>query len=340
MDKYSDQEEGIRFQARENKSALLCGILAVALAVFISVMRMMHPAARGGGALLYIPLAGIILGGAAFFLLYFNRRICVDEMNICYVNMFRKKKQFTLDEIGYCQMGTQYSAHHLVVYDLTGKVLCKLDFETCDMAEFYQYLVDNSVRIERGSGRTRGESSFAAVLDAVGKEVSVCEEEIGRRSEQIYSEAVQILLEWENRNRQFEAEWEAGFAEYTAQDLNGRKRLWEYTSSIERPADTLPQSYECILEAYLKCGGEYVVSDRGREVAVMLPCFSKTRSYRIGEKTRIRQTDTEVLKEWLTMQLRALTKDLPRHRYHTESLVLRHPLTKTAGVQTGERTDA
>ena len=36
-------EEGIRFQVRENRSALLCGVLAVAFAIFILIMRLLHP---------------------------------------------------------------------------------------------------------------------------------------------------------------------------------------------------------------------------------------------------------------------------------------------------------
>ena len=82
----------------------------------------------------------------------------------------------------------------------------------------------------------------------------------------------------------------------------------------------------------MKRGEEYVVNNRGETVSMMLPYLSKTKSYQIGEKTRIRKTDEGSLKEWLKWQLQALDKELPRRRYHTEALVMGHMLRTSAGI--------
>ncbi len=325
-----ESEEQIRFQVRENRTALVCGVLAVVLAVFVLVMRITHPAAGGGGILLYLPLAGMLAGGAVCFMLYFNRQLTVDGRNICYVNIMRKEKHFILDDISYCKVGTRRSAYQLAVYDLNGKVLCKLDFEAFNLAGFYQYLVDNRVAIEQEPLNRK--SSFMAMINAIEKETAVREEDIRKAADLLYGEAEQIFAGWEKSNHRLGATWEFGFAEYTARDLETKKRLHEYTSSVSHPMNSLPESYECLLEAYLKYDGKYVVSKRGKEVAVILPCFSRTRSYQIGEKTRIRKTDEQLLKEWLMTQLESVGRELPGHRYHTEAFTIAHPLTKTAGI--------
>lgn len=327
-----ESEEQIRFQVRENRTALVCGVLAVVFAVFVLIMRITHPAAGGGGILLYLPLTGMLAGGAVCFMLYFNRKLTVDGMNICYVNIMRKEKHFTLDDIGYCKVGTRRSAYQMAIYDLNGKVLCKLDFEAFNMAGFYQYLIDNRVAIEQNDEHLNRKSPLMAMINAIGKETAVCEEEIRKTTDLFYGEAERIFAGWEKNNHQFGATWEFGFAEYTARDLETKKRLHEYTSSVSHPMNSLPESYECLLEAYLKYDGKYVVSKRGKEVVVILPCFSRTRSYQIGEKTRIRKTDEQLLKEWLMTQLESVSRELPGHRYHTEAFTIAHPLTKTAGI--------
>lgn len=332
MSTYLEWEDGIKFQVRENRSALVCGVLAVAFALFIVVMRFLHPSGEGGGLLLYFPVFCMFSGGVVCFLLYFCRRLIVEEMNICYVNWIGKTKQFTLDAIGYCKMGTHSSIHQMVLYDLVGKVLCKLDFEMQGMAEFYQYLLDNGVRIEWIKSKAHQSSVFLTMIDALGKETVVCEEEIRKCSERFYEEAEQIIHDWEKHNKQFEAVWEFGFAEYTAQDLERKCPLYMYLSSVDKPLEHIPESYECVLEMYLKREDGYVVTRRGDPVSTMLPYLSKTKSYQIGEKTRIRKTDEESMKEWLKWQLETFSKELPKHRYHTESLVLKHTLRTSAGI--------
>lgn len=333
---WEEEEEGIRFQVRENRTALVCGVLAVLFAAFILVMRLLHPSVRGGGVLLYVPLLFMLAGGAACWVLYFNRKLIVEEINICYVNFFGKRKQFTLDEIGFCKIGMGGNRSSLVLFDLLGNKLCKLDFDMRGIAEFYQYLEDNRIEVEWRKERMDGQMSF--MIDVLRKETAICEEEIGRCTEKFYEAAVQIFREWEECNRRFDVHWEIGFAQYLADDLEQKCRLRERTSSVKEPVETIPDFYQCVLEAYLKQGDEYVVDRHGEEVHIALPYLVRSRSYQIGEKMRIRKSDEQSMTEWLKMRLEVLAVELPKHRYHTESFTLKHELRAVAGV-TSRHTD-
>lgn len=333
METYTEREEGIRLQVRENGAALVCGVLAVTAALFIPLMRLLYPSAQGGGALLYLPVLCILFGGGICLMLYCNRKVLVEDMNICYVNLLKKEKRFTLDEIGFCKVGVGGSVDQIVLCDLRGEKLCKLDFEMRGMAEFYQYLVDNGVETAWAGTRRESVSKLVGMLRAIGRETAVCEEEIGKCAEDFLGQAERIFREWEAHNAQFEAVWEIGYAEYTVQDMERSCRPRERVSSVHRPLKAIPESYECVLEAYLKREDGYVVNARGEEIVIVLPYLAKTKSYRVGEGTRIRKTDEDSLTEWLTGQLAALTDRLPRRRYHTEHFTLRHELRAAAGLQ-------
>ena len=95
-----EEQEKISFQVRESRLSLVVGGASIAFAVFIFVMWLLHPKGGGGGALLYLPLLFMVGSGVAFWVVYFNKKVTVEEMNIHYVNSLKKKKVFTLDEIG------------------------------------------------------------------------------------------------------------------------------------------------------------------------------------------------------------------------------------------------
>lgn len=335
MNTYLEWEDGIKFQVRENKVALVCGAADLGIALYIFVMRLLYPSERGGGAFLYLPLFCMLLSGVACFMLYFNRKLIVEEMDICYVNWMGRKKPFTLDQIGYCQIGKNSDINQVIVYDLSGNKLCKLESGMHGLPEFYQYLFDNGVQVKRMKSRAERSSAFLKIIDAFDKETAICEEEICRYSEKLYEEIKQIIYDWERRNSHFKAVWEFGFAEYTAEDLEAECPLYCCPSSVNGSMKHIPESYECVLELYLKRGDEYVVNRRGETVSTMLPYLSKTKSYQIGEKMRIRKTDEESLQEWLRWKLDSFSEELPKHKFHTEALTLGHKLRVAAGI-TGE----
>lgn len=323
-------ENGIKFQVRENRAVLICGVLAIGIAVFIFIMWLLHPSGRGGGVLLYLPLLCMIGVGALYLVMYFHKGLTVDEMDICYVNWSGKKKEFTLDDIGYCKIGGRGADNMIVLYDLLGKKLCKLGIDVRGFEELHQYLVDNQVRVEWNKTRMNGKA--ALLLDAIQQESAVCEEEIRKYSEKFYGEVEQIFRDWEKRNQKFDVYWEIGFAEYSLEDMEIKCSFRDRTSSIEDNLVTIPLSYECMLEAYLKSGEEYIVNSKGEETSVILPYLVRSKSYRIGEGTRIRKSDEQSMEEWLEMHLEQLARELPRRKYHTEAFAIRHCLRKTAGL--------
>lgn len=319
----------IEFQVRESRIALVAGAASALFAVFIFIMYLLHPKREGGGLFLYLPLLLMLASGAAFCVVYCNRRVAVEGMNICYVNSMGKKKLFTLDEIGFCKIEMGGGKTTLTLYDLLGGKLCKLDFGMSGMGEFLQYLVDNRVKAEWN--RERALKQETIIPELILNETAVCEEEICKCAESFYQEAEQIFRDWEKRNKKFEAEWEVGFAEYVTADLEKRGRAWERTSSLDPASKRIPEDYECVLEAYLKRDGKYVVNRRGEEVLLQIPYLVRCRSYQIGEGTRIRKTDEKIIKEGIRNYLETLSKELPRHRYRTEAFVLQHELKKGAG---------
>lgn len=323
-------EEGIRFQVRENRTALLCGALAIAFAIFILIMSLRHPSGRGGGALLYLPLLCMLLSGVGCFVLYYNRKLFVEEMKLCYVNSIGKRKEFTLDEIGYCKIGVGGNRNAVVLYDLRGEKLCKLNFDMCGLAELHQYLLDNRIEVEWAKERMSSETAY--LLEMIRKESSVCGEEIRKCSEEFYEKAESVFREWEKSNGRYDVHWEIGYAQYLAEDLEGKCRLRERASSVKEPLEVIPDSYECLLEAYLKQGDEYVVDRHGEEVNIVLPYLSNSKSYQVGERLRIRKADEQSMTDWLEMRLEALAVELPKHKYHTEAFALRHKLSTTAGI--------
>lgn len=333
------EEQGkISFQVRENRMAPVVGGASVVFAIFIFVMWLLHPKGGGGGLLLYLPLLFMLGGGIGICAVYFNKRVIVDEMNICYVNSFRKRKEFTLDEIGFCKLEMGGGKVTLALYDLMGDKLCKLDFGMQGMGEFLQYLADNRVKAQLNRDKRHRQEAEAFLPELILKETAVCEEEIGKCAEAFYKKTEQVFRDWEKRNKKFEAEWTFGFAEYTDEDLERQMkqkrqtRTWEWTSSLGERLEEIPEDYVCVLEAYLKRNGAYVVNRRGEAVSVQIPYLVRCRSYQIGEGKRIRKSDEEMLAAEIGSYLEMLSRQLPRHKYRTEALNFGHPLKKTAGL--------
>lgn len=321
----------IEFQVRESWIAPVVGGASIAFSIFIFVMYLLHPKKTGGGLFLYVPLLVMFASGLILCVVYFNRRVTVHETNICYVNLIGKEKCFCLDDIGFCKIEMGGGKTMLTLYNLLGEKLFKLDFGMAGVGEFLQYLVDNRVKTEWNRERILKQETIIPGL--ILNETAVCAEEIRKCAEVFYKEAEQVFRAWEARNKKFGAEWEIGFAEYVTEDLEKQGRAWERVSSLGDVIEEIPDHYECVLEAYLKKDGAYVVNRRGEAVSVQIPYLVRCRSYQIGEGTRIRKSDEKILTEGLVNYLEALAKELPRHKYRTEAFSLRHRLQKSAGLR-------
>jgi hypothetical protein len=246
-------------------------------------------------------------------------------MHMCYHSSFGRSKEFTLDDIGYCSLELSQSKDNLTLYDLLGKKLCKLKINMKGCEEFLQYLLDNGVRVEWETARTN-----LPALELILRETAVCEEEIPKYTAALYTQVREIFSRWEKEHSAFGAVWELGFGEYAAADLEDVKDMRSAKSSMDS-GGRLPQDYICALEAYLKKDGEFVIDRNNRAVCITAKYLIRCRSYQIGEETRIRKTDEEMITDWIKEQLLFLTRSLPRHKYHTEGCMIQHTLKNTAG---------
>lgn len=322
----------ISFQVREYRIVIAAGVLTILFTLFILIMGLKYPSADGNRIIFYSALFILLIIGIGCCIRGIFHGLTVEEMNIYYVNWFGRKTFFTLDDIGYCKMKPGSNQQKIILYDLLGNKLCKLESDMKGCGDFFRYLLDNRVRVECKAEQA-GYSHMPA-LEVYLRETAVCEEEISKCADGLYGKVRDILLEWEKQNKAFDAYWEFGYGEFSAADLeNGKDDLWSRTSSIHGLAAELPDDYACILEAYLKKNNEYVIDQRNRAVCILLPYLVRTGSYQIGERLRLRKMNEDVLTDWIREELELLTKTLPKRKYHTDPIVLQHELRKTAGIR-------
>lgn len=337
--KFSDRKmkEGIQpdcqvmFRVREHWIVLGSGVFATLFTLFILIMGLKSPSADGNRAvfftiifLLFVIDLGCCIRGSLHCL-------SVDGMKMYYVNWYGKKRFFTLDDIGYCKLELSKNWDNIIVYDLLGNKLCKLEFDMRGSSVFLQYLIDNQVRIEWKTNPPL--SAKMLPIEAALRETAICEEEIIKYTEVLYGKVRDILVEWEKQNKILDAYWEFGFAQFSEADLAGKSDLWNRTSSIPENVTELPEDYVCIFEAYLKKDNEYVIDKKNEAVCILIPYVARSASYQIGEKLRLRKMNEDVITDWMKGHLELLAGILPKRKYHTEPLILQHELRKTAGIR-------
>lgn len=333
-----EQEDRIRLSVRENKIVLAGGMIVIGFSLFILVMGIRYPSAEGNHLVFAAGLFLMMLCGMMMCVAYFHRELTVEDMNIHYVNYIGKGKEFSLDDIGYCKLklyGNKKEAliESLVLFDLLGDKLCKLEMNMRGARDFLQYLVDNQIKIEYPGAKREKRS----VAEPLLWEKAVCREEIGRYAEEFYDKMRPVFMEWEKKYQRFDAQWEFGLSEYVQDDFTEDRDMWQWKSTVqEAGSDEVPEDYICVGEAYLKRDGEYVMDRKGHVVGLLIPYIRQAKSYQVGEKNRIRKMDEEQLKERLTDCLTQIARELPRHAYHTQNLTLAHVLKRTAGTCSGK----
>ncbi len=330
-----ERENQIRFQVRENNMALFAGVFAIGAAIAVLALRLLYPSAEDMKmrSIFFYP-ALLLMAGTGIFccVKFFLRGLSVEEMNMHYVNSIKRRKDFNLDGIGYCEisfLGRGNGKNFIGLYDLVGDELCKLDFAMRGTTEFLEYLRDNQVKIEY-TEKTR---QYLSGLGYTWNDTDICREQISGCASAFYEAAREVVQEWEKKNNKFGVCWEFGLAEYVEKDLRQEKKLWKCKSSV-RHADgeeALPEDYVCVLEGYLKKGGEYVVDKHGEAVIFFVSYIERSKSYQVGELLKLRKRDEGFLLEELRSRLEWLAWKLPREKYHTENLILQHDLKMTAG---------
>lgn len=331
----------IKIEVNEGKLPWVVGIGTILAGVVIAVLCIRYSgySAKNSGAA-FVVVGLIILSGIFLCMDGRNRKLTVEDMNICYVNWLGRKKNFSLDEIGYCktamEMGRE-NRDYLKLYDLQGDKLCKLEYNMKEATSFLQYLLDNKVRVE-----CTEKSGF--FLKSMIDMKAICQEEIPGAVNQAYEAAKALLWRWTEQNKKFGVEWKTGISVYLAEELSGRRQLWEQEGyqgaafhdscredgkpegrrDFTAQPESLPEGYLVLIEAYLLKDGQFVIDKKNRAVTVSANVLTVSKSMQVGEKLKIRLFST--VEEELSQQLSFLRHILPKNRYHTEAIVLRHEL--------------
>lgn len=317
----------IKILVRERKSTAVIGISTVLFGLLVgTVLMCFRKADRSPGQMLicYFVVLCMILSGVFLCMLY-RRELWVEDMQLCYKNWLGRKKTFSLDDIGYCRQ-----RESLVLYDLNGDKLCKLEFGMTQVPVFLQYLMDNRVEVKSNKRDKK-------MLDALFGMQTIDRFRMTEELEQFAEVVQEHKQEWEIKLDRLGASLRIGFACYLESEIKEDRQLPEQTSSVDvwledeasaifsnRLPDELPEGFVIAMEGYLLKDGEYVVNRKEQAVCLVVPVIHVVKSYQIGQRTKT-ILYRETLNEWKN-QIEDLLASLPKHRYHTAEITLRHKL--------------
>lgn len=317
----------ILISVKERKSTAVIGIGTVLFGFLVgAALLFFRKADRSPGEMIpdYFVVLCMIMSGI-FLCMLCRRELRVEDIQLCYRNWLGRKKSFSLDDIGYCRQGAS-----LVLYDLNGDKLCKLEFGMIGVPDFLQYLIDNRVEVEVNK---RDKKMLDAFFDIRTIDHSRMTEEL----EQFAGWVREHRQEWEMRVNKLGGSLRIGFACYLESEIKEGKQLPEQTSSVDGwlddgtsaifsnlLPDELPEGFVITMEGYLLKDGEYVVNRKEQAVCLIVPVMHVVKSYQIGQKNKTILYG-ETLDEWQN-QFEDLLESLPKHRYHTAEITLRHKL--------------
>lgn len=283
----------------------------------------------------------IILAGAVMCICAKNRRLIVQDESLCYVNCFGRKKTFMLSEVGYCRVALESggSRDYLILYDISGAKLCKLEFNMKNTGTFLQYLMDNEIKIECSKN---SDLHLKWIVNAR----AITLKESASVAKEAYEKAENLIEEWTKRNKSFGAEWKFGLAFYIEEEFAQEKQLWEQEGapaglvddlweamtaglsggSEEDEEVMLPEGLFIVIEGYLQKEGKFVIDKKNQAVSIVVKFMQVSESFKAGEALKIHFFEGAL--EYLSEQLLYYEQILPKRRYHTEDLELRHELKK------------
>lgn len=320
----------IQIEVKEGKIPWLIGggtILAGLVIGLLSVFYAKDSAPYEASAVLGVFL--IILAGALMCLCARNRGLIVQEESLCYKNWLGRKKTFMLGEVGYCRVALESgsSRDYLILYDILGTKLCKLEFNMKNTDIFLQYLMDNDIKIECSKD---SDLYLKWLVDAR----SITPKEAVAAVNEAYEETKKLIEEWIKKNKSFGAEWKFGLAFYMEENFVKEKQLWEqegapaglYDGFEEDGEVMFPEGFFIVIEGYLQKDGKFVIDKKNQAVSIAAKLMHVSESFKAGEELKIYFFKDAL--EYLSGQLSYYEQILPKRRYHIEELELRHELKK------------
>lgn len=316
----------IKIEVNEGKVPWIVGSLTILFGILYGVLCTMYPDKSAKSGMLYYllvyPVAVlIILAGVWLCLDAKNRKLLVEDAALCYMNSFGRKFSFVLSDIAYCRTAMENGGNRdfIKLYNSQNKKLCKLEFNMHNSIVFFQYLIDNQVKIECSE-----KSDY--LLKYMLNTTSISPEEIPTVVNDAHKEAKEIFGKWIEKNKRFGVEWKTGISAYLKNEIEAKKQLWEQTGCrVEyNLSGNLPEGYDIVLEGYLLKDGEFVINGRGKAVCYDIKIISVSKSLKVGGGQKISNYNS--VADILPSRLDVLEYTLPRRRYHTESLILKHEL--------------
>lgn len=314
----------IKIEVNEGKLPWVIGIGTILFGLLLGAAVIFKPNESGIAlALVYMVILLIIAAGIFMCMDGKNRRLVVEDMRITYSGWSGKQKSFMLDEIGYCStaLETKSSRDYLKLYDLNGEKLCKIEYNMDNSVMFLQYLLDNNVKIECSDNSD-------ILLKMMLLPDTITPENIPAKVNEVFEKARELVFKWNKENNKLGADWEMGIAVYKEDMLSDKKQLWEqegYSLSEEdEHSEELPEGYLIVIESYLMKDRQYVIDKKNRVVSFHIPVVCVSKSLCIGESKKIRFFGSAL--EELSLKLRIMADMLPRNRYHTEEIHIRHEL--------------
>lgn len=316
----------IKIEVKEGKAPWIAGIATILFGILYGILCTIYPSQSLKSGILYYlmvyPVAVLItLAGTWLCMTAENRKLEVEDAVLCYTNSFGIKYPFLLNDIAYCRTAMENGGNRdfIKLYNLQDKLLCKLEYNMCDSIVFFQYLIDNQVKIEC-SEKSDYMLKYMLNLESISPEA------VAFAVNDAHKEVKKLIRIWIEKNKKFGVEWKTGIAAYLESEVDKKKQLWEQTSCdiANFLCGKLPEGYTIVLEGYLLKDGEFVINKRGKAVCFIITIISVAQSLKVGEELKIGCFKN--VSEELSAQLDMLEITLPRNRYHTETLVLNHEL--------------
>ena len=316
----------IKIEVYEGKAPWIAGIVTILFGILYGVLCTIYPRQSVKGGMLfflmvYLVASLIILAGVWLCMDAKNRKLVVEDAALCYTNSFGRKFSFLLGDIAYCRTAMENGGNRdfIKLYNEQNEKLCKLEYSMRNSILFLQYLIDNQVKIECSE-----KSDY--LLKYMMNTIPISPEEIPTVVNDAHKEAKEIFKKWVEKNKRFGVEWKTGIAAYLESEIEVKKQLYEQTGCRTEYdlSGNLPEGYDIVIEGYLLKDGEFVINGRGKPVCYDIKIISVSKSLKVGGGQKISNYNS--VSDILPSRLEVLEVTLPRRRYHTEALVLKHEL--------------
>lgn len=313
------------FSVVELKIVFGVGIFIVAVGILILVLELLFHTERIP-LWVYAVIFAIIMSGVALCMDGKNRRLEIDGTRFCYVNFLNRRREFSLDGIGYVKALSDYKKgqDYIRLYSKTGEKLCKLESNMVNALMLVSLLHESGIVIDTP------EDGGNLIADIVMQE-RIAEESVNRTAQKAYEETSLLINAWLEKNRKTGADFYYGLAQYHGERIEPKAEVQPQDSRCYlREGERLPEDYICVMEIYIKKNGLFVRDRKGKLMVMIFPLLYKRKLMRpvAGEAETAVYYNKNYLRE-IEETLESLQQVLPGHKFTMEQMNLGYELAKS-----------